>query len=68
LVPKAPNYDRLRPYLGWINVERIQETLRNTTQWFRADSRWPLRHHFKTRFPAANVPRLNETVYGHIFC
>ncbi len=65
--PKDPDYERLRPYLGWINLERIQETLRNTSQWFRADSRWPLRRHFKTRFPAANVPRLNEAVATDTF-
>jgi hypothetical protein len=65
--PKEPNYEHLKPYLGWVNVNRIKETLRNTTQWFRADSRRPLRRHFKTRFPAANVPRLNETVCTDTF-
>ena len=31
------------------------------------DTRFPLRKHFKTRFPAANVTRLNETVATDTF-
>ena len=65
--PKEPNYEHLKPNFGWVNVDRIKETLRNTTQWFRAATRLPLRRHFKTRFPAANVSRLNETVCTDTF-
>jgi hypothetical protein len=62
-----PQYEAMRPYLGWVNLERVKKTFENTTQWFRASVRLPFRHHFKSRFPAANVPRLHETVATDTF-
>jgi hypothetical protein len=62
-----PRYDKLRPYLGYIPVERVKKTFENTTQWYRASTRLPFRHHFKSRFPAANVRRLNEMVATDTF-
>ena len=56
------DFNRLKPNFGWLPVERIKKTLENTTQYARADTRIPMRKHFKTRFPAANVPRWDETV------
>ena len=56
------DFNRLKPNFGWLPVERIKRTLENTTQYARADTRIPMRKHFKTRFPAANVPRWDETV------
>ena len=57
-----PRYDNLRPYLGYIPVERVKKTFENTTQWYCASTRLPFRHHFQLRFPAANVRRLREMV------
>ena len=34
LLPKAPNYEALHPFLNFINLECIQNTLQATTQWF----------------------------------
>jgi len=48
-------------------LERIRRTLDATTQVARADQRLPMRKHFKTRFPAANVSRLNDTVATDTF-
>ena len=59
---KKPDYEALRPYFGWIPAARIRKTLKNTTQWYKAETRFPLQKHYKTRFPAANVDRLNEDV------
>ena len=56
------DFNRLKPNFGWLPIERIKRTLENTTQYARADTRIPMRKHFKTRFPAANVPRWDETV------
>jgi hypothetical protein len=53
---------KLRPNFGWLSAKRILRTLAVTTQFFRASSRPPMRKYFKTRFPAANVNRLDETV------
>jgi hypothetical protein len=58
---------KLRPNFGWLSTKRILRTLAVTTQFFRASSRLPMRKHFKTRFPAANVNRLDETVATDTF-
>jgi Reverse transcriptase (RNA-dependent DNA polymerase) len=55
------NPQQLQPNFGFVPVERIRHTLDHTTQLARLDTRLPLRKHFKSRFPAANVSRLNET-------
>jgi hypothetical protein len=41
--------------------------MENTTQFTRAKDRYPMRKHYKTRFPAANVNQLNETVATDTF-
>ena len=67
ILPKKPNYEGLRPYFGWVSADTVKSTLENTTQWFRASCRMPLRRHYKTRFPAANVNRWNEDVATDTF-
>ena len=63
----TPNLDAMRPFFGWTPLDRIQRTLDVTTQFARADSRLPMRKHFKTRFPAANVSRLDDVVATDTF-
>ena len=67
ILPKKPNFEALRPYFGWVSAEKVKATLENTSQWFRASCRMPLRRHYKTRFPAANVNRWNEDVATDTF-
>ena len=67
VLPKHPDYASLRPNLGWISADRVKATLQNTTQHYKADSRLPLRKHFKSRFPAANVHRIHEEVSTDTF-
>lgn len=67
ILPKKPNFDALRPYFGWISADKVKSTLEHTTQWFRASCRMPMRRHYKTRFPAANVHRWNEDVATDTF-
>jgi hypothetical protein len=62
IIPSTPNYSALRPNFGYLPTDRIKHTLKNTTQWYKTEGRLPLRKHYKTRFPAANVSRTNETV------
>jgi hypothetical protein len=50
----------LRPNFGWTTTNRIKKTLENTTKFARAQDCYPMRKHYKTRFPAANVNRLNR--------
>ena len=50
----------LIPNFGWKATERIRRTLENTTQNFKATVHIPFRKHQKSRFPAANVTRIQE--------
>ena len=61
-LPSNPDFDKLRPLFGWVPVPRIKDTIKNTTQWYQAEGRLPMRRHLKSRFPGANVPRRNENV------
>ena len=46
------DYDKLRPYFGWVYSDIVKQTIDQTTQWGVAlDS-----------FPALNVPRRHESV------
>jgi hypothetical protein len=57
----------LAPNFAFVPEERIQKTMDHTTQFARMDTRLLLRKHFKSRFPAANVSCLNETVATDTF-
>ena len=65
--PKQHDFVRLKPNFAFVPDDRIRQTIENTTQYARADTRLPLRRHFKTRFPAANINRLNEIVATDTF-
>ena len=56
------DYEKLRPYLLWLPLDRVKKTLENSTQWFRNMYRILFRKLFKSRFPAFNVPRRHEPV------
>ena len=62
ILPKIADFELLRPYFGWVPAPRVKATLENTTQFYKAENRYPLRKHYKTRFPAANVPHIPGTV------
>ena len=56
------DFEILRPYFGWVNQHTIEKTFNKTTQWAVASTRYPMRKHFKSRFPAFNIPRRSEEV------
>ena len=60
--PTQIDYIKLKPYFGWVNVDTVQKTFENTTQWATTPTRFPMRKHFKSRFPAFKIPRRNEAV------
>src|SRR4029079_2081679 len=62
IIPSKLDLEALRPNFAWILKERIASTLKNTTQFYRAEERYLMRRHFRTRFPGANVNCLAETV------
>jgi hypothetical protein len=67
VTPQIHDFNRLQPNFGFVPAKRIQKTIENTTQFCRLDARLPLRKHFKSRFPAANVARRNEIVATDTF-
>jgi len=56
------DYHRLRPFFGCISVDTIKRTFEHTTRYARYSGSYPLRKHFKSRFPALNIHRRNEPV------
>ena len=57
---RLPDLDALKPNFGWVSKEHIKDTLDKTTQHYQAEKQVPMRKHFKSRFPGANVPHLPE--------
>ena len=60
----APDYE----YFGWVNVETIQKTMEQSTQWgVFLPSTFPLKKHLRSRDPAINIPRRHEAVATDTF-
>jgi hypothetical protein len=34
ILPKDPDFQAIRPNFGWVNVDRVRDTLKNSTQWY----------------------------------
>ena len=60
--PTTIDYNKLKPYFGWVEAETIKKSFENSTQWAVTSTRFPMRKHFKSRFPAFNIPHRNEAV------
>ena len=56
------DFEKLRPYFGWVKKHTIEKIFHKTTQWAVASTMYPMRKHFKSRFPAFNIPRQFEEV------
>ena len=56
------DFEKLRPYFGWVNKHTIEKTFHKTTLWDVASTRYPMRKHFKSRFPAFNILTQSEEV------
>ena len=68
---KAEMFESLRPFLGWKPSNIIKKTFESTTQYGTYNVRLPLRRHFKSRYPALCVKRLDEwyatdTIYASV--
>ena len=60
--PTTIDYNKLKPYFGSVNADTIKNTFENSTQWAVTATRFPMRKHFKSRFPAFSIPCRNEDV------
>ena len=42
--PTSIDYNKLKPYFGWVNAETIKKTFQNSTQWAVTSTRFPMRN------------------------
>ena len=57
------DYEKLRPYFVWVNVDSFQKTMEQSTQkGVSIANTFPMRKHLKSRYQALNIPRRNEQV------
>ena len=61
------NYEQFLKFFAWKPIAVIHDTFAATTQYAKQALRLPLRRHFKSRFPALNVQRLDEVVATDTF-
>ena len=60
---ETPDYVKFRPYFGWVNVDTVQKTMEQSTQWgVSLPNTFPMKKHLKSRNPALNIPRRHEAV------
>ena len=65
------NWERLRRYFAWLPKMVVQQTFKCTTQLARIPMSTHLQRHYRSPFPALNVPRRDEslatdTVYADV--
>ena len=48
---ETPDYDKYRPYFGWVNTDTIRDTFKTTTQWGVSVGSYPMKRHLKSRNP-----------------
>ena len=61
--PETPDYEKFRLYFGWVNVDTVQKTMEQSTQWVVSiPNTFPMKKHLKSRNPALNIPRRHEPV------
>ena len=61
--PETPDYEKFRSYFGCINVDTVQITMEQSTQWgVSLENTLPMKKHLKSRNPALNIPRRHEAV------
>ena len=56
------DYEKLRPFFGWVNSDIVKQTIDQTTEWGVALDSFPMKRHLKSRNPALNIPRRHEPV------
>ena len=60
---EASEYEKFRPYFGWVNVDTVQKTMEQSTEWgVSLPNTFPIKKHLKSRNSALNIPRRHEAV------
>ena len=54
---ETPDYENFRPFFGWVNVDTVQKTMEQSTQWgVSLPNTFPMKRDLKSRNPALNIP------------
>ncbi len=61
VIPSETNWEKIRRRFGFVSETVMKNTWGITTQLANMDVRFPMRRHYKSRSPHANVTRLHET-------
>jgi hypothetical protein len=61
-VKRSPDFQLLRPFVGWMSADIVQKTFKHTTQYTRLRTGTMLKKAFRSPHPALNVYRRNEDV------
>ena len=56
------DYEKLRPYSGWVNTDVVKQTIDQTTEWGVVIDSFPMKRHL-SRNPVLNVPWRPEPVF-----
>jgi hypothetical protein len=64
---KEKDYGALCPCFGWLPMDVVKKTIEMTTQFAQNQYCLPIHKHFKSLFPALNVPHHNEPVVTDTF-
>ena len=60
---ETPDYEKFRPYFGWVNVDTVQRFMEQSTQWgVSLPNTFPMKKHLKSRNPPLNILRRHEAV------
>ena len=63
VIHEAPDYEKFRSDFGWVNVDTVQKTMEQSTQWgVSLPNAFPMKKHLKSRNRALNIPRRHEAV------
>ena len=56
---EAPDYEKFRPYFGWVNVDTVLKTMKQSTEWgVSLPNTFPMKKHLK------NLGTLHLTFLG----
>ena len=62
-----PDLEKLKSFFGWASTDKIKTMRDKTAQHYRGVIHYPFCKLFKSRYPGANVPHLNEWVATDTF-
>ena len=57
------DYEKLRPFFGWVNSDVVKQTIDQTTQWRVALDSFPMKRHLKSRNPALMLIHLTSSLW-----